>query len=450
LIVSGIRFFRGAKKGGSLLVTGALFLGILVMINMAAGRINWRADWTAENRYSLSRQSRQILDSLDRDVQLLAFLPTADPTQDELRRLLDEYAAGSRRFSFEFIDPDRRPGEALRRGVQEYGLLFVGGEKKERVRAYTEEGLTSALIRFLRPRPARVAFLSGNGEASPFDEEPGGMRAAGDALGANGYRLRRLSLFTADTLDSLDLLVIAGPRSEYRAEETAVLDAYLRGGGRILALIDPAPAAGLAPWLTSWGALVGEDRIVDGSGRSRLIGLDPETPVVTQYEATPITGGFNLNTYFRLARSVRLPSTLPKPSRGWMLFRSGIGSWAETDPPGSPPRLDPGRDRLGPVPMAVALDHPGQNGARLVVFGDSDFASNRDWRVPGGGDLLMNAVAWLTERPEEIAIRAPVVRERRVELNNEQARTVFLLGVLGLPLAIMVLGITAAWRRRAL
>ncbi|TPW12813.1 MAG: hypothetical protein FD129_1394, partial [bacterium] len=395
-------------------------------------------DWTEESRYSLSPQSKQILAALDREVKLIAFLPTADPTQDELHRLLDEYAAGSRRFTFDFIDPDRRPGEALRHGMQEYGLLLVATEKKENVRAATEQGITSALIRLLSPRPVQVAFLTGNGEASPFDADPGGLRAAGDALLANGYRLRRLSLFTAEHLDSLDLLVIAGPRSEYRPEETALLDGYLHG------------AAGLAPWLMSWGVMVGADRIVDGSGRGRLVGLDPETPVVSQYEDNPVTRGFNLGTYYRLARSVRLPTALPKPSRGWLLFRSGTGSWAETDPPGIPARLDPGRDRLGPVPMAVALDHPGQNGARLLVIGDSDFATNRDWRVPGGGDLFLNAVAWLVERPEEIAIRAPVVRERRVELNAEQARTIFVAFVLGIPLAIMVLGVTVAWRRRAL
>ncbi len=442
--------FRGVKKGGSLLVTGLLFLGILIMINMAAGRLDARSDWTAENRYSLSPQSGQLLDALDQDVRLLAFLPTADPDQDELRRLLDEYAAGSRRFTFDFIDPDRRPGEALRFGVKEYGLLLVGQDKRERVRARSEEGITSALVRLLRPHPIEVAFLSGHGESSPFDQEPGGMRAAGDALSSNGYKLRLASLLAADTIDSLDLLVIAGPRSEYLPAETAALDDYLKQGGRILAMVDPFPAAGLSTWLGSWGALIDVDRIVDGSGRGRLVGLDSETPVVTQYETNPITKGFNLTTYYRLARSVRLPASLPKPSRGWLLFRSGPGAWAETDPPGVPPRLDPGRDRLGPVPMAVALEHPGQNGARLVVLGDSDFASNRDWRVPGGGDLLLNAVAWLTERPEEIAIRAPVVRERRVELSAEQARFIFVAGVLGLPLSIVAFGLGAAWRRRAL
>ncbi|HEX7877789.1 MAG TPA: Gldg family protein, partial [Candidatus Eisenbacteria bacterium] len=85
--------FRSVKKGGSLLVTGALFLGILVMINVAAGRLAWRSDWTGENRYSLSPQTHQILKSLDRDVSIMAFLQTNDPDQDELRRLFDEYAS---------------------------------------------------------------------------------------------------------------------------------------------------------------------------------------------------------------------------------------------------------------------------------------------------------------------------------------------------------------------
>jgi len=442
--------FRSVKKGGSLLVTGALFLGILVMLNVAAGRLAWRSDWTGENRYSLSPQTHRILASLDREVSILAFLRTSDPDQDELRRLFDEYASASRHLRFEFIDPERRPAEAQRFGIQGYGVILSSGDKKEEARTRTEQGITSALIRLLRPRPVEVAFLSGHGELSPFEADPGSLQAAGQALRDAGYHLRRVTLLTAAVFDSLDLVVIASPRQEFLPAEKALLDGYLSRGGRILALLDPAPGAGLADWLSNWGAVVGPDCIIDGSGRGRLVGLGPETPVVSRYEANPITAGFNLATYYRLARSVRLPEALVPPSRGWLLFRSGAGSWAETTPLAmATPRLDPGKDQLGPVPMAVAVDHPARQ-ARLVVIGDSDFATNRDWRVPGGGDILLNAIAWLTERPEEIAIRAPEVRERRVELDAGQARAIFLGGVIGLPVLVILAGVATAWRRRAL
>lgn len=465
------RAFRSVRKGGSLFVTGALFLGVLVLLNMLAARRSVRGDWTAENRWSLSAQTKQILAGLDRDVSLVAFLSAADPAQDDLLRLFDEYEAASPRITTSLIDPDREPGQAARFNMREYGLIATTGDRPEKARALTEEGITNALLRALRPKPLEVAFVSGHGEASPFDREPGGLAAAGQALGDAGYRLRRLPLLAAGAIDdSVDIVVIAGPRAEYRPDETAILDDWLDRGGRLLVLLDPPPAAGLADWLATRGVVVGNDRIVDPSPRGRMVGLDAFAPVVSRYEQNPITRGFNLTTYYRLARSVGLPEVLPPGIRGYLLFRSGPGSWAESDGATTPPRLDPGLDRLGPIPMAAAIEvgglgaaatgpvtdagapdtGPSEAAARLVVIGDSDFAANRDWRVPGGGDLFLNAVAWLAERSDEIAVRPPAVVERRVDLTAREARTVFLLGVVGLPLLVVAAGIWTAWRRRGL
>jgi ABC-type uncharacterized transport system involved in gliding motility auxiliary subunit len=455
--------FRSVRKGGSLLLTGALFLGVLVLVNMLAARRSVRGDWTAENRWSLSPQTMQILAGLDRDVSLVAFMAASDPAQDDVLRLFEEYEAASPRITTDIVDPDREPGRAAQYDMREYGLIATTGERPEKARAFTEEGITNALLRALRPRPLEVAFLSGHGEASPFDRSPGGFAAAGEALTNAGYRLRRVPLLAAGAIDdTVDIVVIAGPRAEYLPEETALLDEWLDRGGRLLVLLDPSPGAGMADWLATRGIQVGDDRIVDPSPRGRMVGLDAFAPVVTRYEQNPITRGFNLTTYFRLARSVGLPETLPTGIRGYLLFRSGPGSWAESDPVTTPPRLDPGPDRLGPIPMAAAIEVGGVGAAslapdassldeaRLVVFGDSDFAANRDWRVPGGGDLFLNALAWLGERGDEIAVRAAPVVERRVELTARESRTVFLLGVVGLPLLVVAAGLWTAWRRRPL
>jgi hypothetical protein len=175
--------------------------------------------------------------------------------------------------------------------------------------------------------------------------------------------------------------------------------------------------------------------------------MHQSAPLVTRYEDSPITRNFGVAIFFPGARSVELPKELPKGGRGYVLFNSSGSSWAETDTTGAAPRRDEGADRLGPIPLAVAVRHPPDDGARLVVFGDGDFVTNRHWQLPGSGDLFLNAIAWLAERSEEIAVRAPDVPERRVELTTRQARSILVLGVLGLPLAIVAAGAWIAWRR---
>lgn len=444
----GFPGMKSVRQGGSVLVMSLLMLGILAMINYIGVRRHARFDLTAEDRFSLSAQTRQVLGGLEAPVSILAFYPADDPQQVPLRRLLDEYRAASERVEVEFIDPDQEPGRAGRYSVREPGVIVTTGERRQPARTTGEEGITNAILRVLSERPKRVGFLVGHGERDPGGRDREGYSSAVLALGQASYVPSRVSPLLLGSLpESTDVLVIAGPRSEPLPEEVKALDGYLAAGGRILAFLDPAPSAGLDSLFFKWGVVVGNDRVVDPGAGGRLVGLDEFSPIVARYEDTPITRGFSFATFYPLARSIEPRHPLPAEAAGRSLFRTSGGSWSETSPDQVPPRLDPGIDRLGPVGLAAMIQHGAESGARLVVFGDSDFIANKYWRLPGSGDLFLNAVAWLSERPEEIAVRAPSNPDRRVELTAEGARTVFLSGVVFLPLAIAAAGFWVGWRR---
>src|SRR5207247_2799693 len=79
--------------------------------------------------------------------------------------------------------------------------------------------------------------------------------------------------------------------------------------------------------------------------------------------------------------------------------------------------------------------------ARLVVFGDSEFANNNLFPVQGNGNLFLNTVSWLAEEEDLIAIRprkgggsGPVL------LTAAQAPLIFWLPVGILPLAVFASG----------
>ena len=91
-------------------------------------------------------------------------------------------------------------------------------------------------------------------------------------------------------------------------------------------------------------------------------------------------------TFFELARSVRFVET--DAVEGAELVMTSSQSWAERDlsalQPGQGKRtvsLDEGVDRTGPVALGVAAMK--EDGGRLVLFGDSDFASNRYFDLQG-------------------------------------------------------------------
>ncbi len=438
---------RSVRRGGSFLLTSLLTLGILVMVNYVGNRRHARFDLTSDGRYSLSPQSQQLLRSLSTEVRFLGFFPSDDPGQVSLQRLLAVYRSESDRVVVEFVDPDQNPGMAARFGVHEPGLYLASGGRTEKARSNNEEGITNALLRLIRNRRIQVGFLSGHGELDPGDRGRDGLFAATAGLSETSYELTRVGSLSDGIPDSLEILVIASPEQVPLPGELEEIDGWMRRGGRLLVFLDAAPRAGLNEFLARWGVEVGNDVIIDRDAGGRVVGLDKYSPIVTRFENTPITAGFRFAVFFPLSRSVGLMPELPNGARGWVLFKSGNGSWAETGPMDGNERLDPGVDRLGPVPMAAAVLMDPSVGSRLVVFGDSDFARNKFWRLPGSGDLVLNAFAWLAERPDEIAVRSAEPTDRRVDLTARQARAIFTVGVVLLPLFVIGAGIWVGWRR---
>ena len=128
--------------------------------------------------------------------------------------------------------------------------------------------------------------------------------------------------------------------------------------------------------------------------------------------------------------------------------------------------FDQGSDRMGPIdiaalaskkldaapvvdPNAVPAETSGGKEIRLVVFGDSDFASNEYFRMAGNRDLLMNTVAWLNEKSDLISIRPKAQAPQPIVLTGVQANMLTLY-TLAVPLCAAVAGVVVTLRRRRL
>ena len=72
-----------------------------------------------------------------------------------------------------------------------------------------------------------------------------------------------------------------------------------------------------------------------------------------------------------------------------------------------------------------------------MVFGDSDFASNRFFNFQANGDLFMNAVSWLAEEEDLVSIRPRSPEDRRLFLSETQSKIILIFAVILLPLAVL-------------
>ena len=84
----------------------------------------------------------------------------------------------------------------------------------------------------------------------------------------------------------------------------------------------------------------------------------------------------------------------------------------------------------------------------MVVFGDSDFASNALLGFQGNQDFFLNTVAWLAEDADLISIRPREPEDQRLFLTVAQQQNVLLFSLVLLPGLFVVAGIRSWWLRR--
>ena len=90
----------------------------------------------------------------------------------------------------------------------------------------------------------------------------------------------------------------------------------------------------------------------------------------------------------------------------------------------------------------------GNRPLRAVAVGDGDFASNSFFPYMANSDLLVSAVRWLAREEHGTAVASRIPVPPLILLTSAQARIVFGLVVVLLPLSAVGLGCIVAWRRR--
>jgi ABC-type uncharacterized transport system involved in gliding motility auxiliary subunit len=465
---------RQARFGTLAIASAIVVLAILSAINYLASRHNKRWDLTAARQFSLSEQTRKVVQGLQKPVSIRVFAAPDD--FERFRERLDEYQYLSKQVNVEYIDAVKRPALANQYKVQALGTVVLEYEgRTERVTSDGEQELTNGLIKLLQGTQLKVYFVQGHNEKNPDSGDRTGYNAINSALGSDNFAVDKLVLAQVKEVPAdASVLIVAGPKTDFFPGEIEVLKAYLARGGKVLLLLDPQDRpdspelTNLTALVKEWGIELGNNIVVDVSGMGQMFGTDASVPVAARYEPHPITDRFNLITAYPLARSVTPASGGASGRSPQPLVQTSSSSWAETDirrlaTTGQVSRdLDKG-DKAGPITLAAAVSAPAEKAAaaadpaksdapkveaRLVVFGDSDFATNGFLGISGNRDLFLNTVNWLAQQENLIAIRPKDPEDRRITLTRDQHTRIFWLTVFIIPGLILFAGVQTWWRRR--
>ena len=478
------------------------FIGIAAVANYLGFENHERFDVTATNKFSLAPRTVELLKNLQEPVEAKAFFgpPTSgqeELIQDMVDSLLHEFRIESDKFDYEFVDPDANPEVAREYRVTQYGnIVFEGMERNKRHQVppsqFLEQNFVTGMLIVTGQEQKQVYFLSGHDERRILDYERDteGFGLAHDGILGENYAVSTINLNLPEgeqTLlkdreeEKVNMLVVAGPRKELLEDEARILDDYLRNGGNALFLLDPDTPQTFRDFLAPWGVLVGDGHIVD---LQRSLGANSEITYLTQGQYAsripdPILD--NILQVFRLTSAldnIYYPGvTSLEPADGVMFFPprgdeeeeeeestptifgaalavTSPDSWLIKDAGRSEPRA---ADIRGPFFPAIALKAvaplgeeppPNPRTTSIIVFGDSDFASNGWYHTPDNSDLFLNSVNWLVGDAPLANIRPKPIRPRVLTLTRNEFNFMRYSGWLLLPALMALAGSFVWWKRR--
>ncbi len=455
-----VEFFskRSSQLGTNTVILTVAVAAILVVANYFGFQYHKRFDLTSEKLYTLAPQTQKIVRNLKEDVNIVRFAKQPDQQLDDL---LSEYRNLSHHIKFKEVDPDQKPELAREYGATQMGEVDVAsGTHTQHLEppadgGFTEEAITSAILKVSSATVKTVCFVSGHGEKSLTTTGPHGYSQVNAGLKRENYETKTINLVQSNGVPSeCSVVVVDGPTQAYFPQETSALTTYLNDGGKALIELDPITEphqqeANLNSLLQAWNIKLGDNVVIDASGMGRLFGAGPEIPLVVDYGNSPITKGLQRTmTFFPLARTVT-PADESKPQPQVVeLLRTSSRSFT-TPKLAREVSYDPKTDSMGPLSLGVAATKKeGDKTARLVVIGDSDFASNEAIGQSSNGDLFFNSVDWLAADQNLISIRPKSTTNRHVNLTQSQAMALRWADIFALPGVVLILGIAIWWKRR--
>jgi gliding-associated putative ABC transporter substrate-binding component GldG len=256
----------------------------LILLNVINQSFYKRFDLTADNRYTLSETTKNILSKVNNPLFVTVYLEGDFPSefkrlQAETRQYLEELATTNSNIRINFENPDNQREELIKRGmlpsqltVEEDGKLseaiifpfaevvygkkatvvsllpnaIVASQDEQLQKAIEnlEYSFSNAINSVTQKKQKSVAVITGNGELQDIYQYSFLSEVA------KKYKLAKFTLDSVEInpqqtlkdLTSLDLAIIAKPTEKFTEKEKLTLDQFIANGGKTLWMLDNVQA----------------------------------------------------------------------------------------------------------------------------------------------------------------------------------------------------------------
>ena len=452
-----------------------LVLGIILLVNLIASRFFFRLDYTADQRYTLSTATKDILNQLNEPVTISAYFsedlpPNVEQVRQDFRDMLVEYSSNANGLIvYEFINPSENQEsetKAQQNGIQPIMINVRERDQMKQQRAYlgaiVQMGDRKEVIPFIQPGAAMEYALSTNIKKLSVKDKPtiALLQGHGEAsLSSIPQLYQQLSiLYSVEPIEFSDTtgvpsqyktLVVIAPNDTIPPLHFKYLDDFLNKGGKLLLALNTVSgdfntgmgnkvSTGFEAWLKQRGIEVEENFVIDASCSNIMVRQQqgpfmmntpvqfPFLPAITNFTKHPITDGIE-SVVLIFASPIRLTS----PDTSLVMFPLAVTS--EKSGVQNPPLYFDVMKQwtlsdftLSSLPVAVLVESkvPGSAGYKMVVFSDGDFAVNGEGQnaqqlSEDNVSFMANAIDWLSDDTGLIELRTKGVTSRPLDPSLE-------------------------------
>ncbi|MCF8295178.1 MAG: Gldg family protein [Bacteroidales bacterium] len=447
-----------------------LVLVVVILVNIIFNRFNLRFDFTQDNRYTLSKATKDLLKNLEEPVTVKAYFtseglpPQYLQVKRDLKDLLIEYNKISNGdLVYEFMDPTSNPEleqEAMQNGIQPVivqvrekdqlkqqkaymGAVITMGKQKEVIpffqnNAEMEYMLTTSVKKVSVENKPLVGLITGHGEPALSMLSQASFEL--DVL----YKVESVDLSTNPDLSKYKALAIIAPKDTIPVYQLGMLDQYLAKGGKLFAGINRVghdfntsqaslQQTGLETWLASKGILIEDNMVADAQCINVTVRQQrgpftmnvpvpfPYIPRISNFADHPITKGMEMlvlpiasNMVYSGGTGFTFTPLLTTSERSSVIsaptYFDVNKTWQDSDFP------------LSKLTVAGILTGKfgGNVETSIIVVSDGDFVINGEGQQaqqlqPDNISLFVNSIDWLSDDTGLISLRTKGITARPLD-----------------------------------
>ena len=463
---------RQTKSGIYSVVISLMMVAAVIGFNLLISLLPETAmkiDTTAEGLYTVSAQTEQVLSGLGEDINVYLIVEPGKE-DDYIVNLLGRYAQLSDHIKLEHINPLINPTFTMKytdETVENNGVIVASAKRSMLVQSedmfsygfdytyYTyatvfngETKITGAIGYVTDENLPTVYMLTGHGEATLSER-------LSDSIITENIDLESLDLVSMGSMpEDVAAVLIISPQSDISAEEKALLETYLDGGGRLLLVsgYSQANLTNLYSLMSAFGMEPVKGVIIEGddtysvSGYSYYLLPDIQTHEITEPLITD-KADVLVPTAMGIRETENHRSSLTVTS----LLMTSDEAYSKPDPYNTQTFEREEGDESGPFSLGmVAEEEYGDTDIKVVWYGsDMMILDDVDDIVSGSNtDLFVNTIGWMCDKESSINVRAKSTLTSYLAITTSFKNVMGTVITVVLPAAALIAGVFIYVRRR--